>query len=269
MIVKSPFFCKLKRFEVLSCEPRLTFNGKLMAGHGLFYDATNTVTLTQLSQQLNLDCTSAFELWGILDLLCPPLLKPCLRREHNNTAVYQSLESLLKTVTSPSHSSHSDRSPKIPHPTSKVESSGGGFWNVDKLFWTPSLCVLELSTQCSLCKAPKFISCFLRCHICFKVWACLIVHYSMPIYIQIFLLEIIFQISLDGPQYSDGLRFPTQSPYSWPNLGLEWSICSKSRVASSCLPGMMNIHSSIRKYVFSSPQQIYSQLEKLIPGVGK
>ena len=69
--------------------------------------------------------------------------------------------------------------------------------------------------------APKFISLFLCCHICFKVWACLIVHYSMLIYIQIFLLEIIFQISLDGPQYSDGLRFPTQSPYSWPSLGLE------------------------------------------------
>ena len=69
--------------------------------------------------------------------------------------------------------------------------------------------------------------------------------------------------------YSDGFRFPTQSSYSWPNLGLEWSICSKSRVASSCLPRMMNIHSSIRKYVFSSPQQIYSQLKKLIPGVGK
>ena len=86
-------------------------------------------------------------------------------------------------------------------------------------------------------------------HTCFKVWAGVIVHYSMPIFIQIFLLEIIFQISLDGPQYSDGLRFPTQSPYSWPNLGLEWSICSKSRVASSCMPGMMNIHSSIRKYV--------------------
>ena len=129
---------------------RLTFNGKLMAGHGLFYDATNTVTLTQLSQQLNLDCTSAFELWGIIDLLCSPLW----------------------------------------------------IWNADKL------------------------------------------------------------------QYSDGLRFPTQSPYSWPNLGSQWPICSKSRVASSCLPRMMNIHSSIRKYVFSSPQQIYSQLEKLIPGVG-
>ena len=68
---------------------------------------------------------------------------------------------------------------------------------------------------------------------------------------------------------SDGFRFPTQSSYSWPNLGLEWSICSKSTVASSCLPGMMNIHSSIRKYVFSSPQQIYSQLKELIPGVSK
>ena len=68
---------------------------------------------------------------------------------------------------------------------------------------------------------PKFISCFLCCHTCFKVWAGVIVHYSMPIFIQIFLLEIIFQISLDGPQYSDGLRFPTQSPYSWPSLGLE------------------------------------------------
>ena len=61
---------------------------------------------------------------------------------------------------------------------------------------------------------PKFISCFLCCHTCFKVWAGVIVHYSMPIFIQIFLLEIIFQISLDGPQYWDGLRFPTQSPYS-------------------------------------------------------
>ena len=151
LIVKSPFFCKSKRFEVLSCMRRLTFNGKLMAGHGLFYSATNTVTLTQLSQQLNLDCTSAFELWGIIDLLCSPLW----------------------------------------------------IWNVDKL------------------------------------------------------------------QYSDGLRFPTQSPYSWPNLGSQWPICSKSRVASSCLPEMMTIHSSTRKYVFSSPQQIYSQLEKLIPGVGK
>ena len=48
--------------------------------------------------------------------------------------------------------------------------------------------------------------------------------------------------------YSDGFRFPTQSSYSWPNLGLEWSICSKSRVVSSCLPGMMDIHSSIHKY---------------------
>ena len=96
---------------------------------------------------------------------------------------------------------------------------------------------------------PKFISCFLCCHTCFKVWAGVIVHYSMPIFIQIFLLEIIFQISLDGPQYSDGLRFPTQSPYNWPNLGLEWSICSKSRVASSCLPEMMNIHSSIRNEI--------------------
>ena len=163
---------------------RLTFNGKLMAGHGLFYDANNTVNLTQLSQQLNSDCTSAFELWDILDLLCSPLLKPFLRREHNNTAVYQSLIE--------------NRYISFP----KVESRGGGFW----------------------------------------IW------------------------NLDKLQYSDGLRFPT---HSWPNLGLQWSICSKSRVASSCLPGMMNIHSSIRKYVFSSPQQIYSQLEKLIPGVGK
>ena len=110
---------------------RLTFNGKLMAGHGLFYDASNTVTLTQLSQQLNLDCTSAFELWGIIDLLCSPLW----------------------------------------------------IWNADKL------------------------------------------------------------------QYSDGLRFPTQSPYSWPNLGSQWPICSKSRVASSCLPEMMNIHSSVRNKI--------------------
>ena len=143
---------------------RLTLNGKIMAGHGLFYDANNTVTLTQLSQQLNSDCTSAFELWDILDLLCSPLLKPFLRREHNNTAVYQSLIE--------------NRYISFP----KVESRGGGFW----------------------------------------IW------------------------NLDKLQYSDGLRFPT---HSWPNLGLKWSICSKSRVASSCLPGMMNIHSSIRKYV--------------------
>ena len=117
-------------------------------------------------------------------------------------------------------------------------------------------------------------------HTCFKVWAGVIVHYSMPIFIQIFLLEIIFQIkcslawlkltvikrqfrssitaldffskSRHSNSYwkkdSDGFRFPTQSSYSWPNLGLEWSICSKSRVVSSCLPGMMDIHSSIHKY---------------------
>ena len=32
---------------------------------------------------------------------------------------------------------------------------------------------------------------------------------------------------------SDGFRFPTQSSYSWPNLGLEWSICFESRVVWS------------------------------------
>ena len=182
--------------------------------------------------------------------------------------MYQSLESLSKTVTSPSHSSHSDHQ-RFPTPLPKsrvvvvVFEMLINYSELQVFVWWSCLC------SAFYANAPKFTSCFLCCHICFKVWACLIVHYSMPIFIQIFLLEIILQISLDGPQYSDGLRFPTQSPYSWPNLGLEWSICSKSRVASSCLPGMMNIHSSIRKYVFSSPQQIYSQLKKLIPGVGK
>ena len=34
--------------------------------------------------------------------------------------------------------------------------------------------------------APKFTSCFLCCHICFKVWACLIVHYCSLLHANLY-----------------------------------------------------------------------------------
>ena len=115
------------------------------------------------------------------------------RKQQNSCVVYQSLESLSKTVTSPSHSSHSDHQ-RFPTPLPKSRVVVVVFEMLINYSELQVFVCWSCLRSAYYANAPKFTSCFLCCHICFKVWAGLIVHYSMPIYIQIFLLEIIFQI---------------------------------------------------------------------------
>ena len=87
--------------------------------------------------------------------------------------------------------------------------------------------------------APKFISWFLCCHICFKVWACLIVHYCSLLHANLYTnipfgnyfpnqmqscLATIGELTDIKRQFRSSitaLDFFSQRRRSWPNLGLE------------------------------------------------
>ena len=113
------------------------------------------------------------------------IFKEDLRSENNNTAVYQSLESLSKTVTSPSHSSHSDHQ-RFPTPLPKSRVVVVVFEMLINYSELQVFVCWSCLRSAHYANAPKFISWFLCCHICFKVWACLIVHYCSLLHANLY-----------------------------------------------------------------------------------